>query len=66
MEARQAVVPTDDPHDNEIEEASARLEESLRNCRSVVNDYWQLLSNSQSGLGDRTEASDPLPPTTTD
>lgn len=40
--------PTNDSPDEKMEEVSDRLEEGLRTCRSVLNDYRQLLSNNSN------------------
>ena len=38
--------PTNDSPDERMEEVSDRLEESLRTCRSVLNDYRQFPLNN--------------------
>ena len=34
----------DEPFEDDFEEESSRLAESLKNCRSVVNDYRAMLT----------------------
>ena len=56
-------MPDDDPpHDAEIDEVSARLNDALKSCRSVVANYKALLAPDQnrakpagSGMPDSAE-----------
>jgi hypothetical protein len=41
------VSPTDDRHDNEVEEVNSRLADGLRACRSIVSDYRAIITGDQ-------------------
>ena len=39
------------PHGSEIDEVSARLNDALKSCRSVVANYKALLATDKKGIG---------------
>lgn len=47
--------PTDDRHDNEVEEVNSRLADGLRACRSIVSDYRAIITGDQENEHSGTE-----------
>jgi hypothetical protein len=52
IECNPAMPRPSNPTEADFEEASSRLAESLKSCRSVVNDYRVLLTGEQVAPSD--------------
>lgn len=53
---------TTDGDEGNVEEASAKLEEGLKSCRSVIQNYRAILTEQSSDLSQSTEPPAPDSP----